>query len=85
MALYKSKKSALILIIALTLPFLDVIVDVCIGVDESLQIQDLKVNNIQKIGYEDISASYFKCIVETTHLERAHVHPVQSDRAPPQA
>ncbi len=83
MAFHKSKKSALILIV-FTLPFLDIIVDIHFGIDELHYNPDLKINNTQ-IGHEDIPVSRFKYIFETTHFERAHVHPIQLDRAPPQA
>ncbi len=83
MAFHRPKKSALILLIVLTLPFLDIIVDINCGSDEPLHNPDLKLNNTQKIGFEDVSVFVFKFVFETTHHERAHVHSVQGDRAPP--
>jgi len=83
MAFHRPKKSALILLIVLTLPFLDIIVDINFGSDEPLHNLDLKLNNTQKIGVEEISVFFFKFFFETTHHERAHVYSVQGDRAPP--
>jgi hypothetical protein len=86
MALHRPKKSALILLIVLTLPFLDMIVDIYNGCDnDPVQSPDLKISNIQKIGCEEIAVSFVKFDVEKTYCKRAHAHPVQGDRAPPEA
>lgn len=85
MAFHRPKKLTLIVLIILTLPFLDIIVDINCGADEPLHNHDLKASNTQRIGYEDVSVFFFRYVLETTHLEREHVHPVQCDRAPPLA
>lgn len=85
MAFYRPKKLTLIVLIILTLPFLGIIADINCGADEPLDNHDLKTCNTQRIGYEGISVFFFRYVLETTHLEREHVNPVQCDRAPPLA
>lgn len=85
MAFYRPRRSTLIVLIILTIPFLDIIVDINCGDDDPLHSVDLRVTNTRSIGCEDIPVFFSKFVFETTHFEREHVHPVQGDRAPPSA
>ena len=84
MAFNKTKTSVLLLIV-LTLPLLDTIVDIAYGENDLFQgPADLKyiVSSLDADTHES-SISYFRFFFETLKKLPTRTHPIHGDRAPP--